>query len=128
MCRNLTVKITCVLLTLVLFGGCVSSTMMTVYATDPNGRPLDNAAVSVNGESIGQTPNARKKVSNFAGTDVLLTVSRDGYYTTNTDAVIEAKAANILMGIFFINPFAYLWVAGPKANQNVVLMPVTAGE
>ena len=128
MCRKLFAKMTSIFLTLVLFSSCVSSTMMTVYATDPEGRPLDNATVSVNGENIGQTPHASKKVSNFAGTDVLITVSREGYYTANTEAVIEAKAANILMGIFFLNPFAYLWVAGPKANQNVVLLPVTAGE
>ena len=128
MLKNVFVKATCVFMALVLFGGCVSSTTMMVYATDPNGRPVDSTTVIVNGKDIGKTPYAKGKFSNFAGSDVLITVSKEGYYTTNTQAAKEPKAANILMGIFLINPFAFLWVSGPKAIQDVVLLPETTAE
>ena len=128
MCKKLFTKLTGIVLILVLFGGCVSSTMMTVYAVDPDGRPVDNATVSVNGKSIGETPHASRKTSNFVGADILLTVSKEGYYTSQTVAAKETKYANIMMAIFLLNPFAYFWVHGPVASQSVVLSPITATE
>jgi len=121
------VKIMSIIMILILFNGCVSSTMMTVYATEPNGRPVNGATVLINGENIGQTPNASKKVSNFIGSDTQITVSKDGYYIVRTEAVKEAKVANIVLGIF-LNLFALLWVSGPKAQQNVVISPEITGE
>jgi hypothetical protein len=122
MVKGLLIKAIGIVMILVLFSGCVSTTMMRVNAIEPTGKPVDNATVLVNGENIGQTPNASSKVSNFVGADTEITVSKDGYYTARTDAVKEVKAANVVLGIL-LNIFAFLWVSGPKAHQNVVLTP-----
>jgi uncharacterized membrane protein len=127
MVKRLLIKVTSFLMILVLFSGCVSTTMMRVNAVEPNGKPVDNATVLVNGENIGQTPNASTKVSNFVGSDTEITVSKDGYYTARTEAVEEVKAANVILGIS-LNIFAFLWVSGPKAQQNVVLTPEETAE
>jgi uncharacterized membrane protein len=122
MIKGLLIKGINFLLILVLFSGCVSTTMMRVTAVEPTGKPVDNATVLVNGENIGQTPNARTKVSNFLGADTEITVSKNGYYTARKEAVKEVKMPNIVLGIL-LNTFALLWVSGPKAQQNVVLTP-----
>jgi hypothetical protein len=120
--KGLLIKVIGFLMILVLFSGCVSTTMMRVNAIEPTGKPVDNATVLVNGELIGQTPNASTKVSNFFEADTEITVSKDGYYTTRTEAVKEVKTANVVLGIL-INIWAFLWVSGPKAHQNVILIP-----
>jgi len=127
MLKNLFLKTISIFMILVLFGSCVSSTMMTVYATEPNGRPVNDATVLVNGENIGQTPSASAKVSNFVGSDTQITVSKEGYYTVKTEAVKEVKAANVVIGLL-LNIFAFLWVSDPKAQQNVVISPDTTGK
>jgi hypothetical protein len=124
MLKGFFVKAASGLMVLVFFSGCVSTTMMRVNATEPTGRPVDNAIVLVNGENIGKTPGARTKVSNFVGTETEIIVSKEGYYTTRTEAVQEVKAANVVLGVL-INVFAFLWVSGPRSQQNVVLMPET---
>ena len=117
-----------ILMVFVLFGSCASTTTMRVNATDPDGRPIDDATVLVNGENIGQTPNASVEVSNFVGTEAEITVSKEGYYPTRTEAVRRVKPKNIIWGTL-LNAFAFLWVAGPKTQQNVVLTPeVTTGQ
>ncbi|MDR0685517.1 MAG: PEGA domain-containing protein [Spirochaetaceae bacterium] len=128
MVKSFFVKAVGVLMVLVLFGSCAGTTTMRVNATDPNGRLIDNATVLVNGENIGQTPNASVEVSNFVGTEAEITVSKEGYYPTRTEAVHKVKPKNIILGSL-LNVFAFLWVVGPKAQQNVVLTPVaTAGQ
>jgi hypothetical protein len=128
MIKGLFIKAISFLMILVLFSGCVSTTMMKVNAIEPTGKPVDNATVLVNGENIGQTPNASTEVSNFVGTDTEITVSKDGYYTARTGAVKEVKMANVVLGVL-LNVWAFLWVSGPKAQQSVVLTPEeTAGK
>jgi len=122
--KSLMVKAVSIMMILILFGGCVTSTKMKVYVTEADGKPVDDAVVLVNGENIGQTPNARAKVSNFVGTNTQITVMKDGYSTVRTEAVKDAKAANIVLGILIpLNFFAFLWCAGPKAQQEVILTP-----
>ena len=118
------VKVVCVLTILIFLSGCVSSTKMVVNAVDPSGKPVIDATVLVNGENIGQTPNADKRISNFAGTETEITIFKDGYNTAKTEPVREAKSANIVFGIF--NPFAFLWVSGPRIKQYFVLTPEQA--
>ncbi|MDR1108021.1 MAG: PEGA domain-containing protein [Spirochaetaceae bacterium] len=115
------------LMVLILFSGCVSTTIMRVNAIEPTGKPVDNATVLVNGENIGQTPNARTKVSNFVGNDTEITVLKEGYYTAKTEAVKELKEVNMILGIL-LNIWAFLWISGPKAQQNVILLPETPAE
>jgi hypothetical protein len=115
------------LMLLVLLSGCVSTTMMRVNTLEPTGKLVVNATVLVNGENIGQTPNASTKVSNFVGTDTEITVLKDGYYTANTEAVKEIKETNLILGIF-LNIWAFLWISGPKAQQNVILIPEETAE
>jgi hypothetical protein len=122
MIKGILVKGISFLMILVLFGGCVSTTMMRVNAVETTGKPVDNAIVLVNGENIGKTPNARTRVSNFVGAETEITVSKDGYYPARKDAVREVKAANVVFGIL-LNMFAFLWISGPKAQQNIVLTP-----
>jgi hypothetical protein len=122
MLRGFFVKAISVFMILVLFSGCVSSTMMTVYVTEPNGRPVNEATVLVNGENIGQTPNASTKVSNFISANTEITVSKEGYYTVKTEAVKEEKVTNIVIGLL-LNIWAFLWVYGPKTQQNVIIRP-----
>jgi len=120
--KGIIVKIVSVCLILTFFSGCVSTTMMRVYALEASGKPVNGATVLVNGEPAGATPEATKRVSNFVGTDTEITVTKDGYYTVTKEAEKEAKAANIVLGLL-LNIWAFLWVVGPKANQNVVLTP-----
>jgi hypothetical protein len=120
--RKIFVKLVASVLLLLVLNSCVSTTVMQVNAIEPSGKPINNATVLVNGELIGQTPNASKRVSNFMGVDTEITVSKRGYYTAKTGAVQEVKSANIVLGILF-NIFAFLWVSGPKSQQNVVLTP-----
>ncbi|MDR1788238.1 MAG: hypothetical protein LBR16_07300 [Treponema sp.] len=117
------IKGTSIMLLLVLLSGCVSTTMMHVNATEPNGRPVNDATVLVNGEMAGVTPNASTEVSNFVGTAVEISVAKDGYFPSKTEAV------NVVFGLL-LNIFAFFWASGPKAQQNVILIPdeAAAGE
>jgi hypothetical protein len=123
MLKSFFVKVIGILMISVFIGSCASTTTMRVTVTDPDGRPVDNATVMVNGENIGQTPNAITEVSNFAGTETEITVSKEGYYATRTEAAHKVKPKNIVLGTL-LNVFAFLWVVGPKTQQNVVLTPV----
>jgi uncharacterized membrane protein len=128
MLKSFFVKATGILMIVVCIGSCASTTTMRVNAIDPDGRPVDNAVVLVNGENIGQTPNAITKISNFAGTETEITVSKEGYYATRTEAAYKVKPKNIVLGAL-LNVFAFLWVVGPRTQQNVVLTPVeTTGQ
>ncbi|GHT81489.1 hypothetical protein FACS189467_5640 [Bacteroidia bacterium] len=97
---------------------CVPSSMMTVNVTDPKGKPVV-AQVFVDGESIGNAP-ATKKVSNGVWNDPSIKVVADGYSPYNTEALKEAKVANIVLGVT-INWFALLWCYGPRKQQYVIL-------
>ena len=128
MLKSFFVKAAGILMISVCIGSCASTTVMKVNAIDPNGIPIDNATVLVNGENIGQTPNASTKVSNFVGTETEITVLKEGYYTTRAEAVHKVKPKNMVLG-FLLNAFAFLWVVGPKTQQNVVLTPMeTTGQ
>lgn len=107
-----------------IFGACVTSTMVTVYANDPDGMPVNDATVKLDGEVIGQTPNAQVKISNFVGNYPELTVSKAGYETVKTEVEREVKAPNVVLGIM-LNFFAWLFVYGPKPNQEIVLAPLS---
>jgi len=127
--KSLTIKAVSIMMILILFGGCVTSTKMKVYVTEADGKPINDATVLVNGENIGQTPNARAKVSNFVGSNTQITVIKDGYNTVRTEAIKDAKPANIVLGILIpLNFFAFLWCAGPRAQQEVILSPAISGE
>ena len=120
MLRNFLVKITGLLLALIILGGCATSTMVRVHATEADGRPVNDATVSINGEVIGQTPNAQVRISNFVGTNTQVTVTKEGYNTVRADLEKEVKAANVVSGIL-LNFFAWLWVYGPKPVQEVII-------
>ncbi|MCL2269938.1 MAG: hypothetical protein FWC24_01210 [Treponema sp.] len=124
--KGLFVKTLGILLILGFFSGCALSTKMTVNALEPNGKPVNDAVVMVDGINIGQTPNARKKVSNFVGTTPEIIIVKDGYEVVRTEAVKEVKAANLITGIFLLNVPAWFWVYGPKSQQNIILTPETA--
>jgi hypothetical protein len=110
---------------LVLFNSC--TTMMRVNVIERTGKPVDNATVLVNDENIGQTPNARTKVSNFVGYDTRITVLKDGYYPARKEADKEIKAGPVIVGWFFLWP-VLLWAYGPKAQQSVFLTPEETAE
>ena len=122
--KGLFIKTIGVLLILVFFGGCAVSTKMTVNAIEPNGRPIDDAMVVVDGKNIGQTPHASKRVSNFVGSTPEIIVSKDGYAVVTTEAVKEVKPANVVLGVM-LNFFSWMWVYGPKSQQNIILVPDT---
>jgi hypothetical protein len=126
MVKSLFVKVIGILMVLILFGSCVMSTKMRVDVTDANGVPVNNANVFVNGQSAGQTPGASTKVSNFVVAKNEITVSKEGYYPARVQPEKQVKVANVLCGILLLNVFAWLWVYGPKAQQNVVLTPEPA--
>jgi hypothetical protein len=115
------------LLILVFLSSCAVTTKMTIRAIEPSGRLITDATVLVDGEIIGQTPNASYRVSNFAGTNTEIIVLKDGYDTVRTEPVKEVKAANVVLGIM-LNFFAWLWVYGPKPQQNIILTPVQVVE
>jgi len=123
--KGLFVKAISVLLILVFMGGCAVSTKMTVNTITSDGKPITDAVVMVDGINIGQTPNASKRVSNFVGTTPEIMVSKDGFETVKTEAVKEVKATNVVLGIM-LNFFSWLWVYGPKPQQNIVLTPEQA--
>ena len=108
-----------ILMILIFFSSC--ATTMTVNAIDPNGRPIDQATVLVNSENIGKTPSASTRVSNAVWEDTVITVIAEGYSTRTTQAVKEVKIGTLIAGLFLIW-IPLLWVYGPKAQQNVVLM------
>ena len=120
------VKAISVVMILSFFSACATSTMVTVFTNEANGKPVNDATVSLNGQIVGQTPNVRVRVSNFVGTNSELTVSKEGYDTVRTEVVKEVKSKNVVLGIL-MNFFAWLWVYGPKPNQEVVLTPVITG-
>ena len=122
--KGFAAKTISILLIPVFFAGCASSTKMTVNVFEPNGSPVVDATVFVDGEVIGQTPNARVKVSNFVGNNFEITVLKDGYETVKTAPVKEVKQTNVVSGIL-LNFFAWLWVYGPKSNQSIILTPET---
>jgi len=120
------IKVISILMVLVIFNSCVMSTKMVVNVMDTNGVPVNNANVFVDGKSAGQTPGANVKASNFVSAKNEITVSKEGYSTTRVQPVKQVKIANVLCGILLLNVFAWLWVYGPKAQQNVVLSPEPA--
>jgi hypothetical protein len=124
--KSVSVKAIGILMILSVFGGCVSSTKMNIMALDVNGNPVNDATVMINGEVIGQTPNAQITASNFAGKGYDIIVTKDGYQTVRTEAVKEVKASNIMFGIFLFSIPAWFWIYGPKAQQIVELSPELA--
>jgi hypothetical protein len=112
------VKAIGVLMILVLFSSC--TTMMRVNVIERTGKPVDNATVLVNDENIGQTPNAGTSVSNFVGSDTVITVLKDGYYTARKEADKEIKVGPAIVGWLLLWP-VLLWAYGPKAQQNIIL-------
>ena len=108
-----------ILLILIYFSGC--TTTMTVNSVDPNGRPINGATVLVDGENIGQTPNASTSTSNGLWVKNEIRVQANGFQSTVTEADKEIKIP-ILIGGILIWPLL-LWCYGPKEQQNVVLTP-----
>lgn len=107
------------ILLVLVFSGC--STMMTVQAIDADGRPINEATVSVNSKVVGQTPNASTSVSNFVGSTPSIQVQASGYQTNTTKPDKEIKVGSLVGGLFLWPLF--LWCYGPKAIQNVTLAP-----
>lgn len=127
MMKGVFVKTISVLLILFFVNGCVASTKMTINTAMPDGRPVTDAIVMVDGVNIGQTPNAKVKVSNFVGNTPEIIVYKDGYETVKTEAVKEVKAANVVIGIMQ-NIFSWMFVYGPKPIQTITLTPEQAAQ
>ena len=114
-------KATSALMVVVLFNGC--TTMMRVNAVDPNGEQIYDARVLIDGEYIGETPDATTQVSNFVGESPEIKVIKNGYNSRSIEPNKELKVPALIAGIFVWVPL--LWVWGPKAQQTVVLTPST---
>ena len=118
-------RVISLLLITVFFAGC--STMMTVSAVDPQGRPVNNARVLLDNEFIGETPNANANVSNFIGNSPVIRVMADGYHDRTTPVQNEVKVPNLVAGLLLgwtgLGLLPLLWVWGPRAQQTVMLMP-----
>ena len=127
MIKMLFTRAVSVLMIVIFFGGCVSTTKMHINTTDLNGKPVEDATVFIDGVFIGQTPNASKRVSNFNGKDTQIIVAKEGYSTVRTAADKEVKAANLVFGVL-LNFFAWFWIYGPKEQQNVILTSEPATE
>jgi hypothetical protein len=104
-----------------LLAGCAMTTQMDVNVTDYRGNPIDGATVLVDGQNIGQSPNASIRVSNQIGSLPVIRVWKDGYNPAQMEAAAEVKVPSAIGGIFLLVPF--IWVYGPRANQHVVLTP-----
>ena len=105
----------------VLLSGC--TTLVRVNAVDPNGEQIYDARVLLDGEFIGETPDATVEVSNFIGETPEIRVTKDGYNSRSIEPKKEIKMPALIAGIFVWVPL--LWVWGPKARQTVVLTPST---
>jgi len=103
-----------------VLAGC--STMMTVNAVDQQGMPVQGANVMVDGEHIGQTPEATISVSNFVGRTPLISVTAEGFVPRSVEAVRELKVGPLIGGTI-VWPL-WLWMWGPRSQQNVVLIPL----
>ncbi|MDR0444136.1 MAG: penicillin-binding protein activator LpoB [Treponema sp.] len=123
--KVLFVKVISIVMILILFNGCVSSTMMMVAAIDPSGMQIVGASVTIDGQMAGVTPIAGKKVSNFVGKNTRIAVAKEGYNPATKNAEKEMKGANLALGLL-LNVFAFLWISGPKAQQIVTLTPTGA--
>ena len=121
------VKVVCVIMILVLFGSCATSTMVKIYTTEENGKPINDATVTLNGQVVGQTPNAQMRISNFAGTNPQFTIYKEGYNVVRKELVKEVKPRNVIFGLL-MNVFAWLWVYGPKPYQEIIMTPETVEE
>jgi hypothetical protein len=114
-------RIISALMIVVLFSGC--TTMMRVNAVDPNGEQIYDARVLIDGEYIGETPEATAIVSNFIAESPEIRVTKDGYNSRSIEPNKEIKIPALIAGVFVWVPL--LWVWGPKAQQTVVLTPST---
>ena len=119
--RELFIRTIGILLILVLSSSC--STTMNVNAVDPLGIQVIGATVLVDGENIGQTPNAGTKVSNFAGSIPEIRIIAGGFRTHTTEPDREIKVGTFIVGL--IPPFwpLLLWAWGPRKQQYVILTP-----
>ena len=117
--REFWVRTISVLMILIFFSAC--STMMTVNAIDPVGRPIHDATVLVDGQFIGLTPDTSIRVSNFIATSTDIRIIAEGYHPRTAEPVRELKVGAFIAGIF-IWP-VLLWVWGPRAQQNIFLTP-----
>ena len=115
-------RATSALIIVVLFSGC--TTMMRVNAVDPNGEQIYNARVLIDGEFIGETPDASTRISNFVLNQTDIRVAKDGYNSRTVEPSKEIKVAPLVLGILGL-AIPFLWVWGPKPQQTVVLTPVS---
>ena len=116
-------KIISMIMISTVLASCTMSTSMNVYVTDYKGRPLKGATVLVDGENIGQSPNASTRVSNLVGDLPMIKVWKDGYIPVQTQAVGETKPASVIGGLLIFIPF--LWAYGPKSHQHITLISET---
>ncbi|GHU61858.1 hypothetical protein FACS189445_4280 [Spirochaetia bacterium] len=126
MVRDMIIKITLGMFVLVFMSGCVSTTLMKVTAVDYDGNPVSEATVLVDGKSIGQTQNARTRVSNYIAKNTQIAVIKDGYFPVVKNAEKELKLANLVFMPFTLFQ-SVLWSYGPKSKQTVVMNPGPPG-
>jgi len=125
MMKRLFTRAISILLIIAFMNGCAATTKMTVNVMSSDGKPVTDAVVMVDGINIGQTPNAMTKVSNFFGSKPEIMVIKEGFEPVKTEAAKEVKAVNIVLGIVMLNVFSWMWVYGPKSQQNIILAEQT---
>ena len=94
---------------------CVSSSYVT-FNTD-----VDGADVYIDGELVGTTPTT-VELSNAVWEDPDIVIRKTGYKDLRTSLTKEIKGPNVAFALL-LNTWAWLWVYGPKENQNFILTP-----
>ena len=108
-------------LILIFISGC--STTMNIYTVDSIGNQVTGATVMIDGENIGQTPNASKKVSNFAASDIEIRVIAEGFRTRITEPMMEIKVGTFICALIPPLWLLMFWAWGPRTQQYVILSP-----
>ena len=100
---------------IVLCSSCVTSTRVHINSD------VEGAEVYIDGQKIGTTPT-EIALSNAVWEDPDVVLKKDGYKDLHTNVNKEVKAVNLVSGLVLFWP-SLLWVYGPKANQNYIMIP-----
>ena len=103
------------LMLIVFCTGCVTSTRVHINSD------VEGSEVYIDGEKVGTTPT-EIALSNAIWEDPDVVLKKDGYKDLHTNVKKEVKTVNLISGLLIWSP-SLLWVYGPKANQNYMMIP-----